>query len=278
MNIIKKLIFEIISNKFKYFNNSSTRNSPDSPFPLNNIHTSPHSHSHGYQYYHFTSSSDGTLITLDRNTGELIWQLRLETPIIGMYLYENEQLYKINFAVFAVEALTNQNPDRYRLLFLEQQYQEKQRLLYEDQQIDNSNPVSSNLFAYTLYIGFYKNNLYALPALIYNWHIPGIEGPPVPSSQLQPTNSIETSTSGPVKEETPTNELIVKESSTKAPRSPAEKLKDIIKIGHHKLPEKFKPPPNYIQTNTKNSFLGSDSSSDSNWVTPSFYHWLVVEL
>jgi hypothetical protein len=179
-----------------------------------------------------------------------------------MYRYENDQLFKLNFAVFAAEALTNQNPDRYKLLYLEQKYQEKQKLLTmasnKNRNIDSQG--SSNLFAYTLYIGFYKNNLYALPALIYNWQIPGIEGPtnprptpllPMPTDPVNPS-TIETGLSNPTipNKEQATNTLAIKETIK-------NKNKHAIKIGHHKYPDKFKPPPNYIQINTKLPFFDS---------------------
>lgn len=186
--------------------------------------------------------------------------MKLETPIIGMYRYENDQLFKLNFAVFAAEALTNQNPDRYKLLYLEQKYQEKLKLisssLNKNRNIDSHS--SSNLFAYTLYIGFYKNNLYALPALIYNWQIPGIEGPQMPTPTLPKPldlpylSSDETGLSNPIvppNSENNPNTLAIKETHRK------DKNKHSIKIGHHKIPEKFKPPPNYIQTNTKYPFF-----------------------
>ena len=177
-----------------------------------------------------------------------------------MYRYENDQLFKLNFAVFAAEALTNQNPDRYKLLYLEQKYQEKLKListnLNKNRNVDPHS--SSNLFAYTLYIGFYKNNLYALPALIYNWQIPGIEGPQQPTPNLPKPlelpypSSDETGLSNPTvppNSENNPNTQAIEETHRK------DKNRHSIKIGHHKIPEKFKPPPNYIQTNTKYPFF-----------------------
>ena len=33
------------------------------------------------------------------------------------------------------------------------------------------------MFISTLYVGYYKQNLYALPSYVYNWQTPLIEGP-----------------------------------------------------------------------------------------------------
>jgi serine/threonine-protein kinase/endoribonuclease IRE1 len=121
-----------------------------------------------YPFYHFTSSSDGTIVTLDKKTGELIWQLGLESPVVAMYRYQTEQLYKINFAIFAVEALTNLDPNRYLLLHREQKLQE---LNFSDQKLGHdpssktktSPPIpASDLFITTLYIGL-KRILFLSP-------------------------------------------------------------------------------------------------------------------
>ena len=43
-----------------------------------------------------------------------------------MYRYENEQLFKITFAIFGVEALTDLDPNKHKLLYAEQKYQDSQ--------------------------------------------------------------------------------------------------------------------------------------------------------
>lgn len=170
-----------------------------------------------------------------------------------MYRYENEQLFKINFAIFAVEALTNLNPNKFRLLYMEQKYQDQDGVNHSQQQKPSPNkvtPTSPNLFVSTLYIGFYKNNLYALPALIYNWQSPGITGPDLPS----PGNLINA--------ENDTNELIDAESSTTPDPSTSA-----ISVGHHKLPDKFEPPPDYIQPNNKLIVISTNKRDEDNFVT-----------
>lgn len=91
-----------------------------------------------------------------------------------MYRYENEQLFKIQFAIYAVEALTNQRADNHRLLFAEQKYQDSQLESRSNEAPltgagNSGSSKSNNQFVSTLYIGFHKNNLYALPSLVYSW-------------------------------------------------------------------------------------------------------------
>jgi serine/threonine-protein kinase/endoribonuclease IRE1 len=116
-----------------------------------------------YPYYHFTSSSDGLLITLDKRNGELVWTLKLTNPIVAIYLHQNEQLYKLNFAIFSIEALTSMQNEsgRYKLLFTDQNVAKE--------------ILAKSLFTPTLYVGFYGNSLYAMPAFVFNAQIINVD-------------------------------------------------------------------------------------------------------
>lgn len=158
-----------------------------------------------------------------------------------MYRYEGEQLFKINFAIFAVEALSNLDPNRFKMLHAEQ------KLLEQDSQpnINNSQPPTKNQqiqqtqrgkshFVSTLYIGYFKKNFYALPALVYNSYLPSLEGPV--TEVIKSNDSIMSIDSEDGSE---TGESVNGGTTTTT----------AIVIGHHKVPEKFDPPPNYIQPN-----------------------------
>ncbi len=126
-----------------------------------------------YPFYHFTSSSDGTLVTLDKANGALKWKLKLKYPITAMYRYERDQLYRINFGVYAAEALTGPN-NNYRNLFKQQKLEDNSLINSGNTEADQ---VQDSTFISTLYVGFYENNLYALPSLAYNSNLNLIEGP-----------------------------------------------------------------------------------------------------
>lgn len=93
-----------------------------------------------------------------------------------MYRYENEQLFKIQFAIYAVEALTNLHLDNHKLLYAEQKYQDSQLDTHKGSDGrpltsgSSSGGSSSGKFVSTLYIGYHNNNLYALPSFVYSWH------------------------------------------------------------------------------------------------------------
>jgi serine/threonine-protein kinase/endoribonuclease IRE1 len=143
---------------YDYSTHATTINSSFSDQAQTSFYTSSAKKSDAlfYPYYHFTSSSDGLLITLDKRSGELIWKLKLTNPIVAIYLHQNEQLYKLNFAVFSIEALTSlQNEsNRYKLLFNEQNGAKE--------------IFAKSIFTPTLYVGFYDKNLYAIPAFVFN--------------------------------------------------------------------------------------------------------------
>lgn len=119
-----------------------------------------------------------------------------------MYRYESEQLFKIKFAIYSAEALSNLTPDNRRLLYNEQKYQDIQNengnLFQKPGQ--SSKPTvgagsdSSGQFVSTLYIGFHNNNLYALPSFVYSSQF-SLTGQPLPLLTGEQAN--ETTTPAP---------------------------------------------------------------------------------
>ncbi len=49
---------------------------------------------------------------------------------------------------------------------------------------------SKKPFVSTLYVGFYKQHLYALPTFVYNWQTPLIDGPIITNDQLNDQHQI----------------------------------------------------------------------------------------
>lgn len=115
-----------------------------------------------------------------------------------MYRYENEQLFKIQFAIYAVEALTTRNPDNHLLLYADQKHHDKLKGFEvsppsqkpQQPSLKDTTSGSSSRFVSTLYIGYYKNNLYALPSFVYSWQalslVEDVEPPPSPPPSPPP--------------------------------------------------------------------------------------------
>ncbi|GFO02317.1 serine/threonine-protein kinase/endoribonuclease ire-1 [Plakobranchus ocellatus] len=58
-----------------------------------------------YAYRHFVSSSTGTAITIDRDTGNMLWSRDFDSPVVAMYQMHHEGLQAVPFASFAAETL-----------------------------------------------------------------------------------------------------------------------------------------------------------------------------
>ncbi|CAH1996027.1 unnamed protein product [Acanthoscelides obtectus] len=100
-----------------------------------------------YDYVHFTSTSSGKIITLDRRRGNFLWEANLDSPIISIYLLDKEGLISIPFTSLANHTIT----------YLIEQLQTNDGFLQS----------SSHMKLYpTLYIGEHNHGLYALPSLV----------------------------------------------------------------------------------------------------------------
>ncbi len=185
-----------------------------------------------YPNYHFTSSSDGTLITLDKRNGDLRWSLQLDTPIVAMYRYDQEQLFKISFSIYSREALAYLAESHKRIQLLFKQQKQSELIATSNK---NSKKID-NLFSETLYIGYFNKNLYALPTYIYNSKLPLIEGP---------IDTTSTSTSIDEINDTQINQIDYDDINYLIDMSDSSQ----ITPGHHELPDELSS--SFIQPNDK---------------------------
>lgn len=144
-------IFDMNS-RTKIFNISYFDYSDDSIFKENNDENMNY-----YQFYHFTSSSDGSIVTLDKNNGDFVWHLNLDSPVISIYRFHNEIFQKVDFNIFGSEELKN-----YDILY--------QNILNKNK--DNVKIIEKNTNDESIiekfYIGLHKNSLYALPTRVFD--------------------------------------------------------------------------------------------------------------
>lgn len=94
-----------------------------------------------YDMLHFTSSSTGNLISLDRIRGSVLWQQDLGSPIVASYILDQDGLIALPFTSlsnFTISSILN-----------------------------NENSINSQMKLYpTLYIGEHKDGLYALQSFV----------------------------------------------------------------------------------------------------------------
>lgn len=57
------------------------------------------------EFVHFTASSTGRTVSLDRRVGTFLWEQNYGSPVIAMYLLQNEGLVSVPFTSVAEETL-----------------------------------------------------------------------------------------------------------------------------------------------------------------------------
>ena len=57
------------------------------------------------EFVHFTASSTGRTLSLDRRVGSLLWEHDYGSPVIAMYVLENEGLVSVPFTSVAEETM-----------------------------------------------------------------------------------------------------------------------------------------------------------------------------
>ncbi|CAH1180370.1 unnamed protein product [Phaedon cochleariae] len=100
-----------------------------------------------YDFVHFTSTSTGQVVTLNRRRGNLVWEKDMGSPVIGVYLLDSDGLLSLPFTSLAnntIAQLTNE-------------------LVSNDGLLHKTNHMK--LYP-TLYIGEHLHGLFALPSLV----------------------------------------------------------------------------------------------------------------
>ncbi|XP_012256735.2 serine/threonine-protein kinase/endoribonuclease IRE1 [Athalia rosae] len=94
-----------------------------------------------YELVHFSTSSSGRLVTLDRRLGVALWELDLESPVVAVYTVNDDGLVSVPFTSVADDTL-----DHLLKRFI-------------------ARPSDIQLYP-TLYVGEHRHGLYALPSLV----------------------------------------------------------------------------------------------------------------
>lgn len=59
------------------------------------------------EYLHFASSSTGKVVTVDRRTNNILWEIDFKSPLISAYLLDLDGLITVPFTIMANHTLTN---------------------------------------------------------------------------------------------------------------------------------------------------------------------------
>ncbi|CAK1547091.1 unnamed protein product [Leptosia nina] len=163
-----------------------------------------------YGIIHFTSTSNGRIMSFARKTGDLVWSHNFETPVVAAYLLDRDGLISVPFNSIGDDTLDH--------------IMEDATTLRNGQGIKNSN---IELYP-TLYIGEHNHGLYALSSLVD-----------------KNTVTISTGHSRPLLLEGPALESETTEKPTYEYKNIHYQLNDInlhvtppyLLLGHYKVPE-----------------------------------------
>ncbi|XP_017884608.1 serine/threonine-protein kinase/endoribonuclease ire-1 isoform X2 [Ceratina calcarata] len=168
-----------------------------------------------YDLVHFTTSSTGRVVTVDRRLGIMLWELDLESPVTALYLVKDDGLITVPFTSVADETLD----------LLLKRFANK--------------PSDIQLYP-TLYIGQHRHGLYALPSLVDSTTATIsssvgqllLEGP-LPVPQLD-DRQIDDNRDVPVSDD---GEYL---STTDSTVRSDDEYKSVIALGHYEIPAEYK--------------------------------------
>ncbi|RXN00762.1 Serine/threonine-protein kinase/endoribonuclease IRE1 [Acipenser ruthenus] len=110
-----------------------------------------------YKMSHFVSNGDGLVVTVDPESGDVLWIQKYNSPVVAMYIWQREGLRKVAHTNVGVETL------RY-LTFMSGEVGRITKWKYP---FPKETKAKNKLMA-TLYVGKYSSSLYASPSLVHD--------------------------------------------------------------------------------------------------------------
>ncbi|KAK6481701.1 serine/threonine-protein kinase/endoribonuclease IRE1 [Huso huso] len=107
-----------------------------------------------YKMAHFASSGDGLVVTVDRDSGDMLWMQNYGSPVVGVYIWQQDSLRRIPLLNVAMETL------RY-LTFHSQSIRMMSYQFMKEQASTKTQLVPS------LYVGKFDTNFYASTSLVH---------------------------------------------------------------------------------------------------------------
>uniref|UniRef100_A0A671MEC1 Serine/threonine-protein kinase/endoribonuclease IRE1 n=1 Tax=Sinocyclocheilus anshuiensis TaxID=1608454 RepID=A0A671MEC1_9TELE len=111
-----------------------------------------------YKMSHFASSGDGLVVTVDRDTGEVLWMQKFDSPVAGFYLWSQDSLRRAPHLTVSTETL------RYLTFTAENTQSHTMKWTY---QFTKENHSTKTQLVPTLYVGKTDSHLYASTSLVH---------------------------------------------------------------------------------------------------------------
>ncbi|GAB6029558.1 hypothetical protein CHUAL_005303 [Chamberlinius hualienensis] len=183
----------------------------------------PHDVVQQYDLVHFTATSTGFIVTVDQDTGKMLWSEDFKSPIVAMYYLDHEGLHSIPFTSVASETLT--------YLTTQIAFSKKYKLL----------PENATLYP-RLFIGQSEHGFYALPSLADDTAINILKTKLLPGPTINVTNIADVSiniTKNISKEIPPmgyNNFSNQPQVPSRSPSSSSHKENFYVAVGYYEIP------------------------------------------
>uniref|UniRef100_A0A670KN12 Serine/threonine-protein kinase/endoribonuclease IRE1 n=1 Tax=Podarcis muralis TaxID=64176 RepID=A0A670KN12_PODMU len=171
-----------------------------------------------YEMAHFASSGDGLLVTVGKESGQVLWMQDYGSPVVGVYTWRQDSLRRMPYLNVAVESL------RYLVL----RSQDTHFFIHWNYQSTKDFTAKTRLLP-TLYVGKYAAGFYALTSLVHEGTALVPQGLTLARSSGPTTEDVTIQKSGEC-EITPSTSVKYPQGSITIPHS------QWLLIGHHELP------------------------------------------
>ncbi|KFU93337.1 Serine/threonine-protein kinase/endoribonuclease IRE1, partial [Chaetura pelagica] len=174
--------------------------------------------SYPYKMAHFASSGDGLVVTVDKESGEVLWAQNYGSPVVGIYVWHQDSLRRVPHLNLAMETLR----------YLTFHSQDIHLLKWSYQSVKDFAATKTQLLP-ALYVGKYATSFYALTSLVHS------------SVALVPQGITLARIDGPTTEDVTVRESgeceITPSTDVKYPQGSITSLHNQwLLIGHHELP------------------------------------------
>ncbi|XP_068885936.1 serine/threonine-protein kinase/endoribonuclease IRE2 isoform X2 [Aphelocoma coerulescens] len=174
--------------------------------------------SYHYKMAHLASSGDGLVVTLDKESGEVLWAQNYGSPVVGIYLWHQDSLRRLPHLNLAMETLR----------YLTFQSQDIHVLKWSYQSVKDFAATKTQLLP-ALYVGKHATSFYAMTSLVHG------------SVALVPQGITLARIDGPTTDDVTMRESgeceIMPSTNVKYPQGSITSLHNQwLLIGHHELP------------------------------------------
>ncbi|KAM9314141.1 serine/threonine-protein kinase/endoribonuclease IRE1 [Pholidichthys leucotaenia] len=189
----------------------------------NDYSAPPYDEKQEYKMAHLVSSGDGLVVTVDRESGDVLWSQNYGSPVIGVYLYSGDSLRHAPHLSLAMETL------RFLTFSSASEQADAHSTLKWSYQFVKEQASAQAQLVPTLYVGKLDSHLYASTSLVHSGvslvprglTLARIEGPATAEVTVREGGEFEITPSTDVRY---------------PPGSTASQKNHWLLIGHHELP------------------------------------------